>query len=1080
MPARAIVTKENLSSDFVVDPGFASGPLRLNLGAGFRRDPDTGVISAFSQSGGGDPIIFDIVSGQSEYDMGFDPGTSRCLVVIGISTLIHGIHYRFKPDNPHVLQLLVPNLYAVDAKAMIVPGLDLTYDPNLNRGEFFASWLLLAEHIAAHGARPGQHYHAEGVSFLSPPVGHVDFGFAPIPALPGLVPAGIPQPEHHGWTPDLTSAAATSIVTEWMEAGYSKVQLAPRRTYVLDHCTPALTADIILDMNGSAIIGSTGAEFLEKSVFSPDGESGVRRGFTMRDGTLGSWMRVNVPTEGSGSGMAPRYFSFAKFKGVFFDGGARGDGFSDTGISPHYCNDVTFEFCRFRGHDDHAIYFTAGAGEDASQDTYNVTVRGCFFEGSGAGDIRLARGMHTVIIEGNYTTGSEKLVIGAGGENDPATVDNISITGNHSLNSTGVVIDLRYTNVISGQTITGNHIYDWNQPTASGDVGGDGMAINVRGCSNTLVLHNIIKPRKTANVVGERTCQLGIYITHAFDTEGNYFRADNVVVDHNLIDVFDRSGEGVESYCIYDATGTAFIGAGNQLLQPYPRDIYVPSAGSGSPDASVGSPYVQRRTALGVGLGGAIPSRMLNVIGGVAVQRSPNIGGTIYPDVPSQQYVAMASDGGAHGLYGRSSPDNAKALVLDASTYNGAAPTTGSLAVSLRTQGAERAVVTNVGLGVGKAVPEHPAHIVGTTRIERDVSPGQAVQITPSTDNIITSFSAPGAAKRLIVNVTTNSTHDAVTGGALDFDLMTLGVTRLRMTQVGDVGIGPSALTPSTRLHVSGPIRHATYTVATLPSASAVGAGTQATVSDAGVPAAGRVVSGGGTRTVLVESNGTAWIEGGIAPGKMLAPLGSAADPGIAFDGDPNTGIFSPAADQIGIATGGVQRALITTALIHLGMLTHVQGRAIITRSDVPAPVDENYTLQVQAIGDASIKIQSGATNSVYLGMGTVSDALNAGLSLNNNNGLLSIRAGGGNRISVLSAGDVGIGTSSPTTRLHAAGPIRHATYTVATLPSASAVGAGTRAAVTDANATTFNSVVAGGGANFVPVISDGTNWRIG
>ena len=36
------------------------------------------------------------------------------------------------------------------------------------------------------------------------------------------------------------------------------------------------------------------------------------------------------------------------------------------------------------------------------------------------------------------------------------------------------------------------------------------------------------------------------------------------------------------------------------------------------------------------------------------------------------------------------------------------------------------------------------------------------------------------------------------------------------------------------------------------------------------------------------------------------------------------------------------------------------------------------------------------------------------------------------------------------------------------------------RAFVTDANATTFNSIVAGGGANFVPVFCDGTNWRIG
>lgn len=38
----------------------------------------------------------------------------------------------------------------------------------------------------------------------------------------------------------------------------------------------------------------------------------------------------------------------------------------------------------------------------------------------------------------------------------------------------------------------------------------------------------------------------------------------------------------------------------------------------------------------------------------------------------------------------------------------------------------------------------------------------------------------------------------------------------------------------------------------------------------------------------------------------------------------------------------------------------------------------------------------------------------------------------------------------------------------------------GSRRLVNDANATTFWSVVANGGANVVPVTSDGTDWRIG
>ena len=50
----------------------------------------------------------------------------------------------------------------------------------------------------------------------------------------------------------------------------------------------------------------------------------------------------------------------------------------------------------------------------------------------------------------------------------------------------------------------------------------------------------------------------------------------------------------------------------------------------------------------------------------------------------------------------------------------------------------------------------------------------------------------------------------------------------------------------------------------------------------------------------------------------------------------------------------------------------------------------------------------------------------------------------------------------------------------VASLPAAATAGAGARSFVTDANATTYASTVAGGGANKVPVFSDGTNWLIG
>jgi hypothetical protein len=60
----------------------------------------------------------------------------------------------------------------------------------------------------------------------------------------------------------------------------------------------------------------------------------------------------------------------------------------------------------------------------------------------------------------------------------------------------------------------------------------------------------------------------------------------------------------------------------------------------------------------------------------------------------------------------------------------------------------------------------------------------------------------------------------------------------------------------------------------------------------------------------LADANlGLLSLAGGTLTGALLVDdSGTAALPAIAFDGDPNTGIFRPAADQLGIATNGVER----------------------------------------------------------------------------------------------------------------------------------------------------------------------------
>jgi hypothetical protein len=67
-----------------------------------------------------------------------------------------------------------------------------------------------------------------------------------------------------------------------------------------------------------------------------------------------------------------------------------------------------------------------------------------------------------------------------------------------------------------------------------------------------------------------------------------------------------------------------------------------------------------------------------------------------------------------------------------------------------------------------------------------------------------------------------------------------------------------------------------------------------------------------------------------ITYGELLAsaPLGSAAAPSIAFEGD-NTGIFSPGADQVAISTNGAQRVTIDSS-----------GRLLVGTSSTPPAIE--------------------------------------------------------------------------------------------------------------------------------------------
>ena len=132
------------------------------------------------------------------------------------------------------------------------------------------------------------------------------------------------------------------------------------------------------------------------------------------------------------------------------------------------------------------------------------------------------------------------------------------------------------------------------------------------------------------------------------------------------------------------------------------------------------------------------------------------------------------------------------------------------------------------------------------------------------------------------------------------------------------------------------------------------------------------------------------------------------------------------------------------------------------------------------AVGNQALREVTGGA----LGNTAIGSEAGGSLTTGSNNTIIGYQA---NASSPTVSNEVTIGNSSVTllrvpglTLTAGAKWINNGTQTVAALVAAATAGAGARAVVTDANATTFASIVAGGGANVVPVYSDGTNWRIG
>lgn len=214
-------------------------------------------------------------------------------------------------------------------------------------------------------------------------------------------------------------------------------------------------------------------------------------------------------------------------------------------------------------------------------------------------------------------------------------------------------------------------------------------------------------------------------------------------------------------------------------------------------------------------------------------------------------------------------------------------------------------------------------------------------------------------------------------------------------------------------------------------------------------------------------------LAGGTLTGAVLFPVGSETTPSITFTGDTNTGFYRPGADSLAAVVNGTNVIFITSSGVSTFASLSEFSLGIGSTSNSSQTALGNFPVATFANTNATVGNGLGFRFNIADTSGTQRSAVQlTAVSTAKTSSTVSARFAtliSGTERSSLSA-----------TGLAVEGVVKTLTYTVATLPAAGTVGAGSRAAVTDANATTFNSTVAGGGANFVPVISNGTNWLIG